>query len=105
MKTNDTLEGQIPFQGLPRHIVDIYRTSIQPGSAAEKILLERKTFIHPQCRRRSGLGRLGLQTIAQAASLRESVLAPMISGERLVGYFQVSNHQATPSNSQDRNCV
>ncbi|HJQ14541.1 MAG TPA: GAF domain-containing protein, partial [Anaerolineales bacterium] len=25
-----TLEGQIPFQGLPRHIVEVYRTTIQP---------------------------------------------------------------------------
>ena len=38
---------------------------------------------------------LGLQTPAQAASLRESVLAPMVSGDRLVGYFQVSNHKGT----------
>ena len=40
-----TLEGQIPFQGLPKHIVEIYRTTIQPESAAEKLLLARKLLV------------------------------------------------------------
>src|SRR6266545_6050634 len=39
---------------------------------------------------------LGLQNLAQAASLRESVLAPLISGERFVGYLQLSNHRQSP---------
>src|SRR4030095_10525875 len=40
-----TLEGQIPFQGLPTHIVEIYRTTIQPEGKAEKILADRKLYI------------------------------------------------------------
>ena len=36
---------------------------------------------------------LGLHNLAQAASLRESVLAPLVSGDRLIGYFQASNHK------------
>ncbi|HUG35120.1 MAG TPA: GAF domain-containing protein [Anaerolineales bacterium] len=87
------LEGQVPFQGLPRHIVEIYRTSILPGSAAERILLERKTLTTRNAAEDQTWGDLGLQTIAQAASLRECVLAPMIAGDRLIGYVQISNHQ------------
>ncbi len=88
-----TLEGQVPFQGLPRHIVEIYRTVIQADSPAEKILLERKTLSTRNAADDRAWSDLGLQTIAQAASLRESVLAPMIAGDQLVGYVQVSNHR------------
>jgi GAF domain-containing protein len=88
-----TLEGQIPFQGLPRHIVEIYRTTIQPDSAAEKLLSERKFNITRNAAEDDVWHSLGLQNLAQAASLRESVLAPLVSGERLVGYLQLSNHR------------
>ncbi len=88
-----TLEGQVPFQGLPTHIVEIYRTNIQPDSAAEKIIYERKPLITRNAATDQSWRDLGLQNLAQAASLRESVLAPMISGEHLVGYMQLSNHR------------
>ena len=87
-----TLEGQIPFQGLPKHIVEIYRTTIQPDSAAEKLLLDRKPIITRNAAEDKVWSDLGLQNLAQAASLRESVLAPLVSGDRFVGYLQLSNH-------------
>lgn len=88
-----TLDAQSPFQGLPSHIVDIYRAPIPPNSPAEKILLEKISLATQSAASDQRWRDLGLQTLAQAASLRESVLAPMVSGERLVGYFQVSNHK------------
>ncbi len=87
------LEGQIPFQGLPRHIVEIYRTTVQQGSPAEKILQEGRTLSTRNAADDLTWRELGLQTIAQAASLRESVLTPMIAGEQFVGYVQISNHK------------
>ncbi|HEY5729626.1 MAG TPA: GAF domain-containing protein, partial [Anaerolineales bacterium] len=88
-----TLEAQSPFQGLPSHIVDIYRASIPLKSPAEKIVLEKRLVATRNAAGDQNWRDLGLQTLAQAASLRESVLAPMISGDRLVGYLQVSNHK------------
>jgi GAF domain-containing protein len=88
-----TLEAQAPFQGLPSHIVEIYRTSIQPDSPAEKIITKWKTLITRNAAEDETWRDLGLQNLAQAASLRESVLAPLVFGDRLVGYFQVSNHR------------
>jgi GAF domain-containing protein/nitrogen-specific signal transduction histidine kinase len=88
-----TLEGQIPFQGLPKHIVEIFRTTIEQDSAAEKLLSERKFIITPNAAADETWHELGLQDLAQAASLRESVLAPLASGERFVGYLQLSNHR------------
>ncbi|MGZ9164800.1 MAG: GAF domain-containing protein, partial [Anaerolineales bacterium] len=88
-----TLEGQIPFQGLPKHIVEIYRTTIQPDSAAEKLLSARELLVTRNAANSRAWHDLGLQNFAQAASLRESILAPLISGERFVGYLQLSNHR------------
>jgi len=92
-----TLEGQIPFQGLPPHIVEIYRTTIAVDSAAENILLDRKPIITHNAADDGSWQELGLQDLAQAASLRESVLMPLISSDHLVGYLQLSNHQNAPS--------
>jgi len=89
----NTLEAQLPFQGLPAHIVDIYRTTIHPNSSAETIIMERKAIITRNAADDQSWRDLGLQNLSQAASLRESVLEPLISGDRLVGYFQVSNHK------------
>jgi len=91
-----TLEAQIPFQGLPTHIVEIYRTTIQPESESEKILTDRKFYMTHNAAEDETWRELGLQNLAQAASLRESVLAPLISGERFVGYLQLSNHHQSP---------
>jgi GAF domain-containing protein/nitrogen-specific signal transduction histidine kinase len=88
-----TLEGQIPFQGLPKHIVEIYRTTIQPESEAEKLLAERALNITRNAAEDIIWRNLGLQNLAQAASLRESVLAPLAAGEQFVGYLQLSNHR------------
>ncbi len=92
-ESKNTLEAQLPFQGLPAHIVDIYRTTIHPNSPAETIILGRKAIITHNAADDQAWRDLGLQNLSQAASLRESVLEPLISGNRLVGYFQVSNHK------------
>ena len=92
-----SLEAQSPFLGLPSHIVDIYRTPILGNSPAEKIIHNKNVIITDNAAGDKTWQELGLDTLAQAASLRESVLAPMISGERLVGYFQASNHKQSPS--------
>src|SRR5258706_1378748 len=89
----NTLEAQSPFQGLPPHIVDIYRTTIQFNSPAEKVILSRQAIITRNAADDQAWRDLGLQNLSQAASLRESVLEPLVSGDRLVGYFQVSNHK------------
>ena len=36
---------------------------------------------------------LGIRNMAQAASLRDSALMPLLSGRRLLGFMQLSNHR------------
>ena len=92
-----SLEAQSPFFGLPSHIVDIYRASIPVNSPAEKIIQDKDVITTKNAASDQIWGQLGLQTLAQAASLRESILAPMVTGDRLVGYLQVSNHKQSAS--------
>ncbi|MFN8412157.1 MAG: GAF domain-containing protein [Anaerolineales bacterium] len=87
-----TLEGKIPFRGLPAHIVEIYRTSVPVNSASEKIILEQKSISTLNAATDEAWRALGLTDIAVAASLRENVLVPLISSGRVLGYLQLGHH-------------
>ncbi len=92
-----TLEGQIPFQGLPAHIVEIFRTNIA-AIAQQKNFFWTEKLSSRTTLQVTQLGTiLVCKTLAQAASLRESVLMPMISEDQLVGYLQLSNHHRSIS--------
>ncbi|MBN1370975.1 MAG: GAF domain-containing protein [Anaerolineaceae bacterium] len=86
------LEGQIPFHGLPDQFVELYRTPILPNSAAEQTLLDQDVLITENAADDPQWETLGLDYLAQAASLRDTVLVPLNSGGRMMGYLQVSNH-------------
>ncbi|OGO75126.1 MAG: hypothetical protein A3K41_13175, partial [Chloroflexi bacterium RIFOXYD12_FULL_57_15] len=88
------LEGQVPFQGLPPNVVAVYRSSIPPKSAAEEILGRQETLLGMDAPNDPALRALGLGEIAQLASVREMALLPLLSGGRLVGYLQLSNHRS-----------
>ncbi len=90
------LEGQVPFRGLPAHIVEIYRASIAPGSPAESLLLDRQPILTMDASHDENWRLLGLTDIAVAASLRDSALMPLQMGGNMVGYFQVSHHRSGP---------
>ncbi len=90
-----SLQGQIPFQGLPEHVVSIYRTAVEAGGAADGLLLRSEPVITRNAAEDPLWREIGLKDFAQAASLRESVLMPMRSNGTLVGYLQLSNHRGT----------
>jgi GAF domain-containing protein len=87
------LEGQVPFQGLPANVVAIYRSVIQPESPAAQILKSQQPILSMDAPNDKSMRELGLHDIAQLASVREIALVPLISGGRLVGYLQLSNHR------------
>jgi PAS domain S-box-containing protein len=88
-----TLEGQIPFQGLPPHIVEIYRTNIPDDKDASDIITSQKPLTTLNAAEDETWETLGIRNLAQAASLRDSVLMPLLSGRRLLGFMQLSNHR------------
>jgi PAS domain S-box-containing protein len=97
-----SLEGQEPIHGLPVQIVALYRAPIQPGSAAEQTLLNQDVIITDNASESTEWQNLGLAWLAQAASLRDTVLIPLSSSGRMLGYLQVSNHKdASTTYTQD----
>ncbi len=95
------LEGQVPFHGLPAHIVEIYRATIASGSAAEDLLNQRRPILTMDASQDQNWRLLGLTDIAIAASLRDSALMPLQFGGKVAGYFQVSQHRRGPAPFSD----
>ncbi len=87
------LEGQTPFNGLPNNVVQIYKTIVYPNSAAEKRILGQDIISTPDASQDSAWADLGLQNLAQAASMRDTVLVPLVSSGRFMGYLQLSNRK------------
>ena len=87
------LEGQEPFSGLPSQIIELYRAPVLPGSAAETTLLNQDVITTENASESKEWENLGLSFLAQAASLHDTVLIPLTSGGRMLGYLQASNHK------------
>ena len=88
------LEGQVPFHGLPAQFVRLYQADIPPNSSGEKIMLQQDVIISDDAAIDPRFEILGLQPWAQAASMHDTVLVPLQSGGKLLGYLQASNHLA-----------
>jgi GAF domain-containing protein/sensor histidine kinase regulating citrate/malate metabolism len=90
------LEGQVPFHGLPPHVVQIYHTTIAAESRAEEIIQSQTPIISEDASQDERWSELGLEDISQAASLHDTALIPLLSGGRFLGYMQFSNHRGGP---------
>lgn len=90
-ETQRILEAQVPFYGLPDQIVELYRVNVGINSPLENALLEQDVLLSEDASADTLWENLGLAFVAQAASLHETVLVPLQSGGRMLGYLQVSN--------------
>lgn len=88
-----TLEGKLPFRGLPPHFVQIYRAIIPENGTAEQVIASQKPVITLSASTDENWRMLGLSDIAMAASLRDVALTPLLSSGRVLGYLQVGHHQ------------
>ena len=87
-----TLEGKVPFRGLPAHFVALYRFNIQPETPAEKVLLSQKPLISLSAMTDESWRALGLGDVATAASLHDNALIPLLSSGHMLGYLQIGHH-------------
>lgn len=85
------LEGQIPFKGIQSNVVEWYRTTIQPGSEAEKILFSMRTILANNAPQDPVLESLELHYVALAGGIQSTVLVPLNSGGRMIGYLQAGD--------------
>lgn len=87
-----TLEGKLPFHGLPAHFVQIYRASVPVDSPAETLISSQQPIITLNTAGDENWRALGLADVATAASLHDNALMPLLSSGRMLGYFQVGHH-------------
>ena len=85
------LEAQQPFIGVPPQFVDMYNVVIPLSSPAEKIWDQHEMIIAPIATENPHLIDLGLDHPARAAGIRNSILIPLTSGGRALGYLQIAN--------------
>ncbi|MCB9113151.1 MAG: GAF domain-containing protein [Anaerolineales bacterium] len=91
-ETKRTLEGKIPFRGLPAHFVEIYRVNVLPESPAERLLASQQPILTTNAMGDEAWRLLGLGDVATAASLRDVALVPLLSSGRMLGYLQIGHH-------------
>ncbi|MDO9087445.1 MAG: GAF domain-containing protein [Anaerolineaceae bacterium] len=100
--TTNILEAKKPFKGLPDPIVDILRTTIETDSAAEKIIYSQDILITDDAKENDHWQDLGLNHLANAASIQEAVLIPLAPASDPMGYILAANHHdGSSSFSQD----
>ncbi|NMC53025.1 MAG: GAF domain-containing protein [Chloroflexi bacterium] len=87
------LSAQVPFYGLPPQVAAIYSVQITANSAIEKTLLDQDVLYSDDATSDPRWETLGLDTIARAASIRETVLIPLMTGGKVLGYLQAANHK------------
>ena len=90
------LEGRAPFHGLPDQFMEVYRAPITTNSRMEQTMLDQDVVLSENAFDDPQWEVLGLAVLSQSASLRETVLIPLTSSGRLLGYLQASNHADGP---------
>lgn len=86
------LQGQAPFIGLPEQFLHIYSLSVESGSRIESLMIDQDIVISEDAANDPQMEVVGLHGLAQAASLHEMVMVPLIVGGRTLGYIQAGNH-------------
>lgn len=87
------MEGQTPFKGIPPQFLGLYDIPMPPNSPAEQLLLNQDVLLTENAAEDARWIDMGLEHITRSASMRDTVLVPLTSSGRLLGYLQASNHQ------------
>ncbi|HEY9075115.1 MAG TPA: GAF domain-containing protein [Anaerolineaceae bacterium] len=87
-----TLVAQAPFQGLPSQFIPLYHIPVPQGGKLEQKMLEQDVLITENASEDPLWHAMGFEHLTQAASLRDTILIPLTSGGRFLGYLQASNH-------------
>jgi len=95
------LEAQQPFVGVPPNFVDLYSLSIPQDSPAERVWDKKETIIAPIVTDDQRIINLGIDHMARAAGIRNTVLVPLTSGGRSLGYLQAANKKGDSPFDQD----
>ncbi len=100
-ETQQSLDAKAPFLGLPEGVVAWYHTKILADSPAEKIWLNGEAIFTNNAPEDARLENLGLHQLAQVAGIRHTVLTPLFSAGRMLGYLQIGDKRDGSPFDQD----
>jgi PAS domain S-box-containing protein len=96
-----SIEAQRPFIGIPDQTIGLYRVNIAPGTQAEEVWLAQETVVTSSASDEPRLVALGLDYLATAAGIIQTVLVPLTVGGRSWGYLQVGDKTDNSPFSED----
>lgn len=97
-----TLQGQLPFVGLHADVIEWTHTLIEADSLADEVFQSREMIVASQSMSDPRIQAFGLDKLAIAAGMRQTVLAPLTSSGRMLGYLLVSDKRdGTPFDPDD----
>ncbi len=85
------LEAQRPFQGVPEHVLPLFRLPLEPGTEAEAIWLTEDLIFSRDAGSDERLITLGLAPLTQAAGIHQTVLVRLTAAGEPLGYLMVAN--------------
>lgn len=101
-EAHHTLQGQVPFIGIPDHFINMYMTEITAEGPASKIWLSQTTLVVQNAPNDPQLEHLGLAHLAQAVGIQNTILTPLTLGGNALGYLQAANKKnAAPFTEED----
>ncbi|RPI88295.1 MAG: GAF domain-containing protein [Chloroflexi bacterium] len=95
------LEAKAPFVGIPIQFLEHYSIPIQPDSRADEIWAEQQVIVAENIEEDERLQALGFLPTAQAAGYRSTVLVPLASGGKSLGYLQAASKKDNSPFDQD----
>lgn len=95
------LKAQQPFNGLPGDFADLYQITLPPESPAEAIWSSQQMIVSLHAAEDEYMEALGLAHFALAAGLQNSILVPLTSAGRMVGYLQAADKRDGSPFDQD----
>lgn len=87
------LKAEAPFAGMPAEFLDFYQVTISSKSPAEALIRSQQIISAPAAAQDAQLKDLGIAHVAQAAGMQTTLLAPLNSGGRNLGFLQVANRR------------
>jgi PAS domain S-box-containing protein len=85
------LEAQPPFRGIPDQLINLYRVEIPPGSQVEEILHNQKRILATDAANDETLKIMGLDGMAVASGIQNTILVPLKTPMRILGYMQAAD--------------
>jgi PAS domain S-box-containing protein len=86
-----SIEAQRPFIGIPDQTIGLYRITIASGTPADEVWQAQQTIVSSNASDEPRLIDLGLDYLATAAGIVQTVLVPLTVGGRSLGYLQVGD--------------